>query len=179
MKRKTDTACGIFHYLETSGVLDTGSAEEIALYRKKYWNECKRKSKAEKRKSQKEFKVYLTPAELQIIAKGAKAASQSRTGYIKMAALAYAARVYFVPDKGSTLHIRQLLSLNYDMLQEIAEENMVPSQAREALTEAMERLEQTVLAALCNPPTIEDSIKEAVAKHAEYKDTLLQLLQKL
>lgn len=158
MKRKANTASGVYQYLELSGVLDTGSSEDIAEKRKEYWRERKRIWKQEKRKKETEFKIYLTDAELQVIAKGAKQSNISRTNYIKRAAIAYANKQYLVPDQVAVNQISQLLSLNYSFLQELAES--IPAHIADTLLKQITRLEQKVLTALCNPKEISSKTTE-------------------
>ncbi len=157
-KHKTNTASGVYQYLEASGVLDTGSSEDIAEKRKEYWRERKRISKREKRKRETEFKIYFTDAELLDISKAAKSHGVSKTRYIKQAALAYTYKRFLIPNQASVNHITQLLALNYAILQEAVEEKQ-PNIAA-ALLQKMAYLEERVLTALCSPPIIPPNTPE-------------------
>lgn len=142
---------GVWKFLEMSGVLDTGSEEEISKKRLEYWNMRKRISKQEKHKSETEFKIYLNSIELPIIAKSAKAHKMSRTRFIKQAALAYTTKQYIVPDQAAINHITQLLALNYSLLQEISE--TMPFCKSDVILEQISALKKQVIDALCNPET--------------------------
>ena len=157
-KRKTNTATGVYQYLEISGVLDAGSSEDIALKRKEYWNERKRISQQAKRQKETEFKIFFTDKEQQDIAKAAKAHSMSRTRYIKEAALAYTSKQFLIINQASVNHIGQLLALNYSFLQEIVDSTQMGN--ADIILQKMICLEQVVLAALCNPPIISTNISE-------------------
>jgi hypothetical protein len=148
MSRKQNMS-GVWKFLEMSGVLDTGSEIDIEKKRKEYWNARKRMSKQEKRKQETEFEIYLNRVELLTIASAAMENNMSRTRYIKQAALAYANRQYILPDKAEVNHIKQLLALNYSLLQEMAE--TMPFDLADTLLQQMGYLEQQVTTALCNP----------------------------
>jgi hypothetical protein len=149
MNRKTKTS-GIWQFLELSGVLDTGSAEDIALKRKEYWSERKRLWKQDKRRNETEFKIYLDNTELKAVANASKTAKLSKTGYIKQAALAQASNSQIVPDTAILNHIQRLLELNYYALQEMLDEGLAIDTNN--LTERLTALEREVLA-FCNPQT--------------------------
>jgi len=155
MKRKADTDCGVYRYLEMSGVLDTGTGEEIAEKRKEYWRERKRLWKQEKRRKETEFRIYLAEDELEVIGKAAKAQGMSRTRYLKDAALAYADKKFLVVNRESVNHIRQLLALNYSLLQDISE--TLPERVSDTLLRQMERLEEEVHGALLKPMEIPEN----------------------
>ena len=150
MNRKKDKSSGVYKYLELSGVLDTGTSEDIERKRVEYWNIIKRKYKQEKRKTETEFKIYFTDTELQSINRASKFHRMSRTKYIKQATLAYANQKFLVPDQAAVNHITQLLSLNYSILQELTEK--VPFNLANELLRQMAGMEYQVLNALTAPP---------------------------
>lgn len=162
MKRKANTGSGVYQYLEASGVLDTGSGDDIAKMRKKYWREYKRLWKQERRMKQTEFKIYFTSKELLAIAAGAKKHTTSRTNYIKQAALAYTAKQYLVPDIVAVTHIRRLLELNLVAIDELISQSHLASNTSSIVMQKMASLEQKVLDALCNPQTVSNTSKMAV-----------------
>ena len=177
MSQKNKQGSGVYQYLELSGVLDTGTAEAIAQKRKEYWNMVKRKWKQEKRVRETEFKVYLTDAELQNIAKGARQHHMSRTTYIKQAAWAYTAKKYLVVNEQTANAIYQMLSFNFSAITELIEDDRVARDTGRKLIQHMTQMQQCILDHLTNPETLEAAICAAITEDPAYKTTLIAMLE--
>ena len=150
MGKKKHTS-GVWQFLELSGVLTTGSSEDIAQKRKEYWSGRKRLWKQERRKKETEFKICFTDTELKGIAKAASLHKMSRSRFIKQTALAFVSSGYVMPNIEELHKITTLLSLNYSALQELFETDAVPNLLGLELMQRMENLEQAVLHHLSNP----------------------------
>ena len=141
---------GVWQFLELSGVLTTGSSEDIAQKRKEYWRNQKRIWKQERRKNETEFKICFTDTELKGIAKAASLHKMSRSRFIKQTALAYVGSGYVIPNIEELHKIKTALSLNYSALQEMVETDTVPYELGMELMQRIENLEQVVFEHLAN-----------------------------
>ncbi len=133
----------VYEFLQASGVLENGTAEEIQLVKKQYWAQVRKAYKQNRRHQQKSYTVFFTAEELKLIR---PKANQFRnvTNYIKQAALAEA-KGKFTMDKKITGEIRQAVALHYSTIQQFREENILPDQhAEEVLTEIAE-IEKMIL----------------------------------
>jgi hypothetical protein len=117
MKKAMKKKWGVYTYLHSTKVLETGSDLDIAITRKAYWKAYKAKWRKEKRTAEVEFTLTLTKEESEVMAKGARQHRQSKSRFIRNAAFAYLGRRYLVPDPLAIATIRQLLAMNYDALQ--------------------------------------------------------------
>jgi len=176
MKRAIKKRSSIYQYLESSGVLDNGTIEEIKAARKKYWMEYKRLWRKDKRRKEKEFTVSFSKDDLQLLTKVARRHKRKRTLFIKTATLAYINKTYIVPDEIEVRQIRQLLSMSYNSLEQQMEEEILSVEAGKVLLQLIQQLEREVLVLLYNPKTLEQWIVETVRQYPERKAQLIQLL---
>jgi len=102
----------LWKYLESSGVLEKGSDEDIKAakraYRKKYFLDFKRNQ----RHNRPEFAVRFSKddGELKRIVEAAKKHQLSVSLFLKNAAFAYLQRSYIVPNRLMVAHLEQLLA---------------------------------------------------------------------
>lgn len=87
MKRSAKRYSPLYEYLDTTGVLSTGTSEDIETAKKKYWAQYRKVWKKQKRKEQKSFEVFFSMKETKLLAGYAIHERLSITGYIKKAAL--------------------------------------------------------------------------------------------
>lgn len=151
MRKPAKNKSTLYTYLQSTGVLITGSKEDIAQARKEYWKRYKAQWRNENRKQTKQFTIVLSPNEAKYIGSAAKQYSKSTTRLIRDAALAYLKKVFLVPDRIALATIQQLLTMNYTLLQDIFNENMVPFEAGRSLLERMDKLEKAVVEKLYHP----------------------------
>lgn len=135
---------GIYSYLEKSGVLETGTPEEIAACRKEYWSMVKREWMRHKRSQETEFKVYFSAAELKVITVGAKRYKLSKTRYIQQAALADAKQERLLPNIEILTHVRQLLELLYASIQELSEAGELTPEIEDTLRKTVAHIEHEI-----------------------------------
>jgi hypothetical protein len=176
MKRKVKSKSNIYAYLQSKGVLENGSHEEIQNARKKYWSEYKRNWRNEKRKKEKEFTISLNSDELKIFTKAAKGHEVSRTAFIKQAAFAYINTSFIIPDNIEIRKITQLLAMNYNSIQELIDEEKINTLAGKIVLEKMHELERDILPLLHNPQSLEDCIKNHIQKNEANKFRLLEYI---
>lgn len=121
MSHKQNRTSGVYQYLEQSGVLESGTAEEIAAVHKEYWRLYKRIWKRNKRYNEHEFKVYYTEDEYKAIVQAARLQRTSKTRYIKESSLSFANGNLSLPNHAQLALIIELLDLNYGLLEELCE----------------------------------------------------------
>jgi hypothetical protein len=139
----------LYKYLEP--FLEKGIEEELVQARKDYWNKYKANWRKNKRQQEKEFTLSFTPGELQVLRIAKAKHNRSYTRFIKESALAYCKKEFLVPDTTAINKIRELLALNYNALQQMAEENVSINNEGDELMRRMAELETKVLMLLHNP----------------------------
>jgi hypothetical protein len=139
------TASGIYAYLSSSGVLDTGTSAEIANARKAYWRDYKRRWKAARRKNT--LTIIFSDTEMKQVSQSAKLLRLSRTRYIKQCAL----KQYVLPDTGN---IRDILFKTYNLLLTLSNVQNTSPEIGYELLNRLENLEKEVLFCLTHPKTI-------------------------
>jgi hypothetical protein len=179
MSRKKPHTTSLYEYLESSGVLDTGSDEAIADARKHYWKEYKARWRKQKRKEEKELTTSWTPNELKDLTNAARHHAMSRVAFIKSATIAYMQKSFIVPDKVGVRKIAQLLAMNYNLIQEMIEEKTISLQAGNPLLDRITELEKSVRSILETPKSLEHLLTDAVTKNPTIKHSLYPLLESL
>lgn len=153
MKRSRTNKDALYKYL--TPLLEAGANEStLVAARKQYIKEYKARWQREHRKANKQFTVSFSSDELTVIEKAAGYHHRSLTKFIKEAALAYCSNRFLVPDAAAVNHIRQLLTMNYCLLQQILEEHDHRHVSSEQLTKMVSSLEKQVLDALHNPKQV-------------------------
>jgi hypothetical protein len=176
---KHATKKGIYHYLDSIKVLELGTDEEITLARNKYWREYKASWRRKKRKEERELTTSWTADELTELTKEARRHKISKTKFIKTSALAYIDKRYIIPDQIEVRRIAQLLSVTYNSIREMMDENALQLHTGKIILEKIFELERQVLVSLHNPKTIEQLITETVNKNPLIKTQLYHLLETL
>src|SRR5580693_8313552 len=90
---------GVYDYLDSIKVLESGTDEDITRARKKYWKEYKATWRRKKRKEERELTISWTADELTQLTKEARRHKISKTKFIKTSTLAYIDKRYIVPDQ--------------------------------------------------------------------------------
>jgi len=179
MKRAIKNKSGVYSYLCSTKVLETGSDQEIINARKEYWKGYKAEWRKKQRKETNEFTIVCTGQEAKDILEAARKHRRSRSNFIKESCLSYINKRYLVPDVVAINSIRQQLAMNNNELQKLFDENKVSYQTGTSLLAQMSALEKVVLAELHNPKTLEQWIADTVRTTPVYKAILIELLQKL
>ncbi len=142
----------LLEYLEP--VLSSGTEVDIAAARKQYRRNQQAQWVKVKRQKNRHFLIYFSHQQLQIIARAAKAHNRSKTKYISEAALAYAEQIFLVPDRTSIYTIQSLLAANYNALQVVIEQTMLPQQIGTMLSSILTDLEAQIVSHLEHPKQI-------------------------
>lgn len=151
MNRKTNTKSGIYNYLEALGVLKNGDAATIKAAKALYYKNYKREWRKAKRNAQKSFEILLNDLQLGIIGTAAKKHGRSKTSFIREAAIAYCNKQYLVPKLEVIFEIRELLTLNYDVVLQLLDENRLSANVATEVLAKIEVLETKILKLLFNP----------------------------
>ncbi len=179
MKRRVKGRSSVYAFLHESGVLDTGTHEEIQSARKAYWKEYKRKWRNEKRRKEKEITVSLDNLELNSLSLEARRHKITRTQFLKLAAFAYINRSFIVPDKVEVRQIEQLLSMTYNSIQDLLENDAMSfNVGRDALA-TIRKLELDILPTLHHPKLMEEYLMEHIQKHPDSRSKLLKIINSL
>lgn len=178
MKKKNNHR-NLYKFLEESGLLETGSDEEIAEARKKYWREYKKLYARDKRKSKKQVTISLNPQEYKLISLSAKVYGRNMARYVKDAVLAYSNKQYLIPDPMLLNYIREALTLNYNAIAQLEEEQTLSFETEKILITKLDSLERIITEILKNPKDLEQAIIEAVSNNPERKAHFLDVLENL
>ena len=132
----------VYEFLQASGILEIGTAEEIQLVKKQYWAQVRKQYKQNRRHQQKSYTVFFTAEELKLIR---PKANQFRnvTNYIKQAALSQAKGKCTI-DKKTVGEIRQALALHYGSIQQLQEDNILPNRLAEEVLEEITVIEKMI-----------------------------------
>lgn len=179
MKRRVEGRSSVYAFLHASGVLENGTHEEIQSARKAYWKEYKRKWRNEKRRKEKELTVSLDKIELNSLSLEARRHKISRTQFLKQAAFAYMNQSFIVPNTAEVNRIAQLLSMTYNSIQDLLENDAMSfNVGRDALT-TIGKLELDILPTLQHPKLMEEYLVEHIQKHPESRFKLLKIINSL
>ncbi len=77
---------GLYEYLEATGVLAEGTADEIRIAKEEYWKGIRKEWRRQQRKECKGYTIFFTRQEITLVAKAAEARNTSITRFIKTAA---------------------------------------------------------------------------------------------
>jgi hypothetical protein len=178
-KRTLNSKSNLYAFLKSSGVLENGTHDDIQKVRKEYWREYKRIWRIKKRKTENEITISFASEEFKEISFESKRHNLCRTKFIKQACLAYINKTFIVPDAKETKRIAQHLSMTYNSIQELIEENKIEFKSGKSILEAFYKLEREVLPVLNNPKSLEILIKEHILKNSESKNSLIDFINSI
>lgn len=178
-RRRLNTKSNLYSYLESSGVLEKGTHEEIQKVKNDYWREYKRNWRKNKRKMVKEITISFTQDEFKEINSESKRHKLNRTNFIKQACFAYVNKSFIVPDLKEIKKISQILAMAYNSIQGMIEENNIDFKSGKSLLESIYKLEREILPVLNNPKSLEVLIKEHIDKNAKNKSSLLEFINSI
>jgi hypothetical protein len=173
---------GMWEYLDSLGILENGSDEEIKQakrdYRKIYFTKNKRKQRASKR----EFTLRFSKekAELIKVEFTARQHKMKITEFLKSAVLAYINKTYIVPDRLQVAELEQLLSQCLNEIQTIVKQKERYSYERERkyelIEQKIEKLEIEINNVLKCPLTLEELVIKGIEEKPTLKEQLLSIL---
>jgi hypothetical protein len=146
----------LWEYLESSGVLEKGSDEEIKAARKRYWKKYFLEYKQKQRKNKPEFIVHFSKSkgEYVSIVEAARKHQLKVSAFLKAAAFAYLNRTYIVPNRLMIANLEQLLSNCLNEIKSIAytkEKFWEREQKLERIEKRVEKLETQMSDVFKNP----------------------------
>jgi hypothetical protein len=141
MNNRKNKDGGINSFLNSSGILENGTEEEIQQVKKKYWATYKKNWNKAKHKECKSFEILFNSKELKIIIKEAKNKGTSPTNYIKMSSLA--TKEIHNPKKVG--EIRELLFMYRNKLEFLIGEQILSAQHGNMLIEQITEIERKTL----------------------------------
>lgn len=178
-RRKINSKSNLYSYLKSSGVLENGNHDAIQKVKKEYWKEYKRKWRNSKRKMVNEITISFTREEFKKISNESKRHKLNRTNFIRQACFAYLNRTFIVPDAKEVKRIAQQLSMTYNSIQELIEENSIEFKSGRSILEAIIKLEREILPVLNNPKSLEALIKEHFLKNPNNKNVLIEYINSI
>jgi hypothetical protein len=157
MKNRVKKKSGVYAYLSSIQVLETGTELEIARARKEYWKEYKANWRKQQRTETMAFTIICTKAEGKEISEWARKHKRSPSQFIKEACVfGYMRKQYIVPDVYAANEIRQLLAVNYNTLKRLFDGSLLPWEVGKQVMSRMEELERAVLAAISQPKELKN-----------------------
>jgi hypothetical protein len=154
---------GMWAYLDSLGILENGSDEEIKAakraYRKSYFKRYKRNQRIAKP----EYVVNFSKenGELETVAKAAKWHRMTMTNFLRSAVLAYLHRTYLVPNRDEVAQLELLLSNCLNEIQTLVSVRTKHSwdsvQRWEQIELKIQKLEKQIGDLFRNPPILDDS----------------------
>jgi hypothetical protein len=142
MKRRNKKKCGVYAYLDASGVLENGTGQEIEKAKDQYWKQYRKQWKREKTLERKAIKVVFNFREYRIIKREAERHQTNPTCYIKQKALGNN-REFINPVFIGEL--RELIVLHHNSLQDISEKSIIPASLNDLLLKQIAGIEEKAL----------------------------------
>ncbi|MBP6977632.1 MAG: hypothetical protein KBB71_04890 [Lentimicrobiaceae bacterium] len=152
---------GMWQYLESSGVLEKGTDEEIKLAKKRYRKGYYLKYKQNQRQHKPEFTVNFSneKGEYSTIEHAARKHKMSVTAFIRASALAYLNRSYLVPNQDQVASFELILSQCLNEIRSIVKVkekyHWEREQKFEAIEKRIEKLELQIDQIFRNPPLLQ------------------------
>lgn len=159
--------------------LETGHASVIEEAKKHWRRVYKAAWRKEKRKKEKEVTLSWTREEFKTLKEEAKRHKKSVTRFIKLLAVAYMNQRYITLHEEQVTRIMQLLALTYNEITELKEAELVTADIEKKLAFGLFQLEKDIRETLFSPKTIEQIIKEGIAKEPAIKQRISALIENL
>lgn len=134
----------VYAYLEASGVLEQGTPKEISDARKAYWRRYKAEWRRQQRSIEKCFTISFSKEEERLLSAAAKAATMSRTKFIKGAVMRQLSGMHPVADPQLLRKVLQLLAMQYNALSDAIEEGIVSVEVVKVLMQKLADIEQDI-----------------------------------
>ena len=153
----------MWEYLESLGILERGTVEEIEAakktYRKKYLLEFKQKQRSHKP----EFTINFSKdkGEFEKVEREAKKHQLTITSFIHLATLAYINQTYLVPNTQQIAQLEQVLSDCLNEIQTIVKfkekYHWERDKKLETIEKRIEKLEQQIVEVFRHPPLLSNT----------------------
>lgn len=163
-------------YLFESGILDTGSSEQIAEAKKTYRKNYQRNKKQQYRKRRKIVQLTFTKTYAKTLAQQAESFGMRLPDFIKKCVRAYLEKTFLLPNPKEVQQVELLLLKIGNNVNQIAHRvnaahlDSIP--ALESVRQLLVRLDQKITEALRTPKDLEACLKENLRQNPS---VLLQL----
>jgi len=150
----------IWDYLESLGILENGTDEEIKAAKKAYRKEYFLKYKRNQRATKPEFTVNFSnkKGEYGMVKRAAERHRMTMTAFIRSSVLAYLNQKFLVPNTDQIASLEQILSQCLNEIQKLVGEreryHWSREQKFEAIEQRIEKLENEINQIFRNPPLI-------------------------
>lgn len=158
MSKKTNN--GMWEYLDSLGILEKGTDEEIKAAKLAYRKEYLLKYKRNQRSRKPEFVVSFSneKGEYHRVEYASKAHKMSITAFIRSSVLSYINQRYIVPNQDQIAHLEQILSQCLNEIQtlvRIKDKYYWEKESKmELIEKRIERLENEIYQVFRNPPLV-------------------------
>lgn len=169
-------------YLESSGVLENGSEEDIQKVKRAYRKKYLTKLKKQHRSLRPEFIVGFNKAngDYERVKTASERHSLKTPTFIRVATLGYINNLFVVPNKAQISHLEQLLADCLNKIQTLTSQRERYQWERdrklEHIEEVIEKLEKDISDTLRNPLSIEQYVIMAIKKDPGLSNRLFNLL---
>lgn len=157
----------MWDYLESTGILENGTEEEIKLAKKKYRKEYLLQYKKQQRKNKPEFTINLSKnSEYIKVQNEAKRHKMTVTRFIHQSVLAYISQKFVVPNPEQIAYLEQILSECLNQIQTIVKQKEKYHWEKEKKIEEIEKrigeLEDAINNFFRNPPLQKNDSKSQI-----------------
>jgi len=172
----------LWEYLNTTGVLENGTEEDIKAAKRAYRKNYLLKYKQRQRVNKPEVSISLSKdkGEYSTISAAAKNHHMSVAAFIRSATIAYINKTFIIPDRYQVARLEQLLSQCLNDIQTIVCKRERVFWGREDKIEAIEkliiRLESEINEILKSPGSIEELVIKEIAEKPALREQLLFIL---
>lgn len=167
----------LYEYLEVSGVLDSGTAPDIAEARRQYVRQYKAAWRRKKRAETKSITVSFTQREFNTISNAANAHVMNPTQFVQSAALFFGEQQTMPMDIVVINEIRALLLQNYHAIKDLADEGKLKPQTERQLLTGLYEIGNAIVNKLGNPQLLDGEISTVIKQNPEYKTVVGHILK--
>lgn len=146
---KPNNLSNIYEFLETSGLLETGTPEEITAARAQYWKNHRAAFRRQQRQERKEYNIAFQKSDSTLLRNAAKYHHLSETEFIRKATISYIKHERVPINEECLIEIHQILVMIYTHVQIL--EEAYTDRSRSHLLKQFETLEKQIRAKLFNP----------------------------
>jgi len=175
MKRAPKKKSSIYQYLES--FLASGDEAAIRKARQDYKRKYSAEWRRQQRKKCKHYTIDYSPSEAKLVIDAARKHKSSTTSFIKKACFAYMNKRYLNKDVFTMNEIFQALTMNYSVIKNLLDDNIIQYQVGQALLQQMDKLESELSTTLRNPKLLDQLIIEAIKENPTYTQTIEQILK--
>jgi predicted DNA-binding ArsR family transcriptional regulator len=172
---------GVKAYLDSIGILQNGTQEDISKAKKEYWKQYDKLYKRKKRKQKREFLISLNSKELALVVEAAKEKGMRVTEFMREAALAEMQKAYVIPYPHVLKEIAQSLILCKTSIKNIAEKDnknwLGISRNYENLEAIITKVQTEIQQRFNEAPTLIKVIEDTLQRNPFFIITITNLIE--